>query len=40
MRRREVQYFRCWRVEHIKWKCSNIEIEREKRSEEEKWKKV
>jgi len=31
----EVKYFRCWGVGHYKWKCSNIEVERQKgRSEQ------
>jgi len=29
-----VQCFRCWRVEHYKWKCSNIKIEKKKRRSE------
>jgi len=27
----EVQCFRYWRVEHYKWKCLNIKVEKERR---------
>jgi len=29
-----VQCFRCWGIEHYKWKCPNIKVEKERRSEE------
>jgi len=32
---KEVKYFRCWGIGHHKWKCPNIEVERQKgRSEQ------
>ena len=31
----EVKYFRCWGIEHYKWECPNIEVERKRRREEE-----
>jgi len=30
-----VQCFRCWEIEHYKWECSNIKVEKERRSSEE-----
>ena len=30
----EVKCFRCWRVEHYKWKCPNIVAEKERKEEE------
>ena len=29
-----VQCFRCWEIEHYKWECPNIKVEKERRSEE------
>ena len=29
----EVKCFRCWRIEHYKWKYPNIEVERKRQKE-------
>jgi len=33
--KKKVQYFRCWGMEHYKWECPNIEVEKEKKRSEE-----
>jgi len=32
---KEIKCFRCWGVEHYKWKCPNIVAEKERRRREE-----
>ena len=32
---KEVQYFRCWGIEHYKWECPNIKVEKKRKRSEE-----